>query len=1570
MTWKKLFALCLALAFFAGCDTGAPSDEQGNITPGGGEEEGNTGITACVLIGVQGDFRVAGDESRVNELCVGDVISLVGFNFPDLLEDIRVTFTTGNSSIEGLPLEVRNRRLDATSRTIDSTLVVLVPTGVSTGIIELFCGGVSAGAVGFDSCPIVQAATLGANGDQTHLFYFPNVGFQDGGSRVTIYGLNLSDVQEVLLDDKEGQTARIPASTFIRNTGIGLQAGQIPTGYESFSFNLNDTQNDIQFPYNGARENLGMRVRSPAGVSNRVEVAVSTDQAVTNELGAVINGVRAPTGIATGPVRIDYTCYEIIVDASWTMEFEWCVENCDEIVGADGGWFSAKPLDTDPLHHGKFEITCGPIRQGLDGGGTARRLLPGGGALRTFVWDAQCDPNFRALNDGIADGASMPRNWTVQLRVRPVHESGERPTFINHEWRAPPFVYFDLEDRDAEELAELRSAEFTEDFGDDSGEDFQETNALWGPPDNPGFLEGDVEATDLAQFGVGEAVVIFENQDLSDLPEQDTILGQFYLLNTDRMSITHNVLRDVSQPGNPPAIIPEASNYLLTDDGTPEGNRVLNPGSDINEFHIAYLEIAENTLVFVEGDNPLIVRIRGLSEQASDQDVGVLIDGTLNVSGGDGADGSLLAGGGGLAVAGGGPGGDGAFMQLQNPISGAVRILIEAEPGFNDGGDGGQTPAAIDPDVAINTSRIAGTGGGGGGHRLEGGDGDLGRVTAFPNEFVVPLVGRGGPPRGDFTQILLTGGSGGGGGGASMSKITDATGITFAATGGGGGGAGGGIVKITVKGTIVVNGTIEANGGNGGSGVTPAPNQNGFPPAGTERGAPGGGGSGGAIVVQASGPIRLASCESLRTNGGSGGTGGSSNGQSGGRGAPGFIRIESSSGGAPVCSALIAADELSANLSSGSRANTIQLVSAALFPTKGLVRIDDEFISYEEKEGNNLVELSRALRGSARVAHTAGTPVMLIGSISPADEPAVLLNGGLVEAPDQLDFGLGRDGLLHLRFVQSPDPETGGPLIDEGTGRPTSIWTFDTDSSTLTAPTGEAILRARHRETRPGFLDLLGLKVDEDVVLRGVGSFPLDISVRDRAEIAGTIDVSGSDGGVLRFTEAGIHPLGGLGGAPGAGGGRGGSGGDIEFLDGDETNRAAQNTAPVDGAAGGLPRALALINSVNVNGQLGVDPVRAATGGVSLHGQTCGANCLDTAGGGGGAGHLGAGADGQVVQLAPDGQEEIIGRGGSAIGFDDYRFGGDVLLFGGMGGGGGGAHPHVSSAFASGGIPGDFPFRGLAQFAPGTGGGGGGGVVRIAAANLHLRRGARLLARGGDAFQSIDLGGNGGAGAGGSIFLQVANSFTADEGIFFDLSGGKANRLPLLGGGDDRFAYEGNVRVSSEGSPPEETGTAFGGLGGDGAHGRIRIEAAAGSGIAARGVNPDVTAGPLLRDVVRSVGVSEVFHTGVGFGGAATSHGVISQAARIKFNSFQQPTGTDVVVLWEGAPASQDVHGAAGNLSGLVRDPQRLRHTDYIRFRAYFLSSFVNRQSQSISEVTVPLSLPTSPCLPFFGLEQ
>jgi len=170
MTWKKLFALCLALAFFAGCDTGAPSDEQGNITPGGGEEEGNTGITACVLIGVQGDFRVAGDESRVNELCVGDVISLVGFNFPDLLEDIRVTFTTGNSSIEGLPLEVRNRRLDATSRTIDSTLVVLVPTGVSTGIIELFCGGVSAGAVGFDSCPIVQAGSVGANGDQTLLF--------------------------------------------------------------------------------------------------------------------------------------------------------------------------------------------------------------------------------------------------------------------------------------------------------------------------------------------------------------------------------------------------------------------------------------------------------------------------------------------------------------------------------------------------------------------------------------------------------------------------------------------------------------------------------------------------------------------------------------------------------------------------------------------------------------------------------------------------------------------------------------------------------------------------------------------------------------------------------------------------------------------------------------------------------------------------------------------------------------------------------------------------------------------------------------------------------------------------------------------------------------------------------------------------------------------------------------------------------------------------------------------------------------------------------------------------------
>jgi len=1553
MIWKRsilasLFAITLVVA---GCDTGAPRTRGTTIVTPGAERE----LLACVLLGIQGD---------ADQLCAGSQITLFGFNFPDDLSEVRVAFTAGDSTAVGMPLEVRNRRRDINSTTVESFLDVLVPSGVSTGIVELFCRDNSAGAAGFDSCPVIYSATLGANGDLPFLFYFPGVGFDLNGSRVTLYGLNLADAQEVLLDDGAGNTARVPASTFIRDPTVGQVLGQIPTGYESFAFEFNDTQNNIQFPFTDERENVGMIVRSPNGRSNRVEIPIANDRNA-EAVGAVINGMRPPVGVSTGSVRIDYSCYEIVPDAGWEMDFEWCVSDCDN----ESGWFAAKPDDSAEISDGKFGIACGPIQQGL-GGGDGRRLFPGGGAVRTFVWDAQCDPNFRAFNDEIVDGISAARDWTVHLRCTPILESGQRP-FIDHVWEAPPFLYFDLEDRESESTAEQRRGQLVEDFEDDASEEFLSTTAKWGPPDNPGFLEGTIETTDLLQFGEGRARVILENQDLSDLPEQETIVGQFYGIDTTRVRITHNVLRNLGGlPGDPPTFVVDSSNYLLTDDGTEQGNRVLNPGEDVGELHVEYFEIRNDTEVFVEGPNPLVVRVSGPRDDPSDTEPNVVINGLLDANGldgGDGADESLDPGAGGFGFAGGGTGGNGGMLQTWTPISGEIRVFVDAERGGNDGGYPGQTPASVDPDQTAAQSRVPGSGGGGGGHRARGASADLGRTSGFPSEYVLPRVGRGGPARGDFTQVPLTHGSGGGGGGAALSKVNSAqTGVQFVTTGGAGGGGGGGTIKFTVRGSILVEeGTIECNGGDGGSGLSPPRD---LAPTGTERPGPGGGGSGGSVVLQATGSVRLSDCNSLQVEGGLPGTGGASGNQTAGAGSNGYVRIESALGGTPVCSALAAQSTLRSSLSGTASGTEIELVSGAAFPSTGVVEIEDELILYASKVGDTLLGLERGHAGTERESHSSGREVLYLGPILPRDDTAVLIDGGVVQSPDELDFGLGRDGILNLTFVPSVDPDTGGPLLDEGTGRPISVWTFDTDTSTLSAPTGEITLRGRHRNTQPGFLDLLSLVIAEDVVLRGVGSNPLDLSVRDRAEIAGTIDVSGFAGGALRFNQSGLVPLPGVGGAPGPGGGRGGRGGTVEFLDGDPENKAALNTNPIDGESGGLPLRQALLDSVNQNGQLGFLPSTPATAGASLHGQACSPNCVNSTGGGGGGGNLRAGGDGQALVQTPGLDVlAITGDGGSTVGFGDFRFGGEAFLVGGMGGAGGGGNPDESSSYRNGAILGDFPFPGTARVAPGTGGGGGGGILRIAVANFHLRRGARIRARGGDAYQSIDLGGNGGAGAGGNVLIQIANTLTVDDGVEIDVSGGKANRLARRRS-DRRLIYEGNVRRSASGTEPSEEicgSCIFGGLGGDGSNGRVRLEAAAGSGLVSRGVNSAVSTGPLLRDVVMSVGISRPLAVGVSAGLAASSHSQHLGLPRVVFNSFQQPAGTSVVVLWEGAGNSRDLHSAPGAMEGLVRDPRELHNSRYVRFRAYFLSNFVNRQTQSVRSVGLPISIESGQCLPF-----
>ncbi|MEC8935323.1 MAG: hypothetical protein VX958_07660, partial [Planctomycetota bacterium] len=82
-------------------------------------------------------------------------------------------------------------------------------------------------------------------------------------------------------------------------------------------------------------------------------------------------------------------------------------------------------------------------------------------------------------------------------------------------------------------------------------------------------------------------------------------------------------------------------------------------------------------------------------------------------------------------------------------------------------------------------------------------------------------------------------------------------------------------------------------------------------------------------------------------------------------------------------------------------------------------------------------------------------------------------------------------------------------------------------------------------------------------------------------------------------------------------------------------------------------------------------------------------------------------------------------------------------------------------------------------------------------------------------------------------------------------------------------------------------------------------------------------------------------------------------------NTFQQPPGTRAIVVWESAGESLDVHGQAGEMTGLVRDPRKLEGTRYVRFRVYFQSKYGTGETQSIQSLSLPFRLGGADCLPF-----
>ncbi|MBI4606355.1 MAG: hypothetical protein HY721_30690 [Planctomycetes bacterium] len=1490
----------------------------------------------------------------------GDMVRLIGFNFSGELSKNRVTFTAGNQRIQGIPVRVEFPTDGNAQNGLESELLVIVPGGVSTGNVELAVSGVVAGASGYEARPQLMAFTLGRNDTQTYLVYNQILGFDAQASFVKLYGINFSEIEAVEFEDSQGGTQKILPNTIERNPVTpGATQPAVPSGYAVIGFNMRDNRNDVRLNFTPSRrDNMRVRVLGPAGVSNTLEIPIHSEP-IVDRLGAVINGIKVPTGVRTGPVRITYTVYDGIVDVNYTMEVSWKIATED-----DSSFRIAKPffLDAD-----RTEIKG--VLPGMLGHASRFRLLPGGGAVRTFTWDPENDPAFIRLNETLVDGAPPPRSWAIQFKFRPIVEQSN-PADVNtirpnHQAMSPVILYYSLRDRPGDPISQERAAELRESFQTDANEDLKLNSADFGPPNNPGALVGRIPGGRITpQFGTGSTGVQLLNAGLAELQPDAT--GQYYYANTDDMTI---VYRQITSDNGTPC---DPDDDELAGGG--RGQRDVpfeNPGESVKEYHFATLELGEGVQLFVRGSNPLVIRLSGNPDEP-DEPVFLCGPGSkIDASGCPGQAGPKplanpdVPGDGGKPGAGGGKGGRGAT--LETAVNGLLTV-IHAEQGALDGGGGGETTAAIDGQ-RDQQSRFPGGPGGGGGNRMAGRAGSPSSGVK-PARYKPALAGEGGRARGEPRLLLPSPGSGGGGGGSTLSRAANS--FLALINAGAGGGGGGGAVQIVANGSVVMDpaSTIEANGGNGGEGTKyafPPP-----PPVGIESGAmgSGGGGSGGCILVQARGVID-ALCGNFSVQGGAAGVSNRDTKQNlipgAGTGGEGWVRLESASGGVPTCAAFAASTTLTGRHAAGATKLTVQ--STQGFPSPGIVALLDPATGLQLDEIAYLSTTATTFEGIAKTVrdYPDASRVFYKGAIQPYKD-GVFSESKVVASPDPVSPGRGRDGEIHIRYEPSVDPVTGEPVVDSETGEVLSVWVFDTDLSVIKRPSGEVLLETSDADENPGFLDCTRFVIDPNTVLRGVGTRPMRISVSGQAEIGGIIDVSGFPGGILRITtDTRRDPLSGLGGAPGAGGGGGGDGGMVQFLDASLSNKDPANTLPVHGEPGGAPAGVpAGLDKTPVpygNGDpqdvLLVGPsFTRATGGVTLRGRNCEnppAFCSETGGGGAGGGNLEGGKDGGAIPL-PEG---IAGKGGSPFGVKAFRWDGEPWVYGGTGGSGGGGNPHVSADYAAG-ILGSYHFRSGAVHAPGTGGGGGGGVLYLVAQNLSFRGSARILARGGDAHQSIDLGGNGGGGAGGTVFIRVRNSLSVETGATIDVRGGVANLTPPVLPGQDFPEYPGNIRVI--GNQPRT----LGGAGGNGSAGRIRIEAESGSRAALSGINLSVSSGPFLVDSVRSVGVSRAFRLGLGPGLVAGSHEMAVGTPVARYFEFGQPPGTDSAVLWQGAAESLDQHGAPGafssaqGLTGLAatRTPGELPGREFVRFVVPFLSNAATNEAQSIRELRLPYWLP------------
>ena len=374
---------------------------------------------------------LTGNDGLAETICAGDVVVLEGFNFSADLSRNRVTFRGNNNSrIPGLPVRVVFPTDGDCQNGLESELEIQVPSGIVSGNIEVVVNGVPAGGFGYSACAQIYGFSLSADGMDEFITHTGILGFQQN-SFVQLWGLNFNSIAEIEARTG-GNTAVIPRSAIQQSP-----AGTNTTGFANIGFNLDggpadtltidDGRVDVEFALRGGDNNR---------LSNVIQIPVVRPDLINSFLGAVVNSVYVPSGVAGGPVRIRYSMYDTSVDASWNMLVQWRVA---PDAGSDPGpWIPAAPDLNDPLHDGVDGILPGLlVHQPASG-------LLRAGAERIFTWDPLLDSNFPPSND---TGLSTFRQvWPIEFRISPRLENGERPDFRQHAFVTPIVLFEDLQD--------------------------------------------------------------------------------------------------------------------------------------------------------------------------------------------------------------------------------------------------------------------------------------------------------------------------------------------------------------------------------------------------------------------------------------------------------------------------------------------------------------------------------------------------------------------------------------------------------------------------------------------------------------------------------------------------------------------------------------------------------------------------------------------------------------------------------------------------------------------------------------------------------------------------------------------------------------------------------------------------------------------------------------------------------------------------------------------------------------------------------------------------------------------